>query len=130
MGIRDEIHSALSDAFDNDLSDVVCEFNIYKAKNNSKSYDVDAGSRPRNDSGASESRGIFSVFKNSEIDGERIKVRDEKLIINGFDISVVLEIGDEIVLKNGKKYFVISPNPIMGGDSEVIIYKAQVRKNG
>lgn len=126
MGLRDEIQTAVSEAMAEDLLDVVVEFNLVKVTQGD--YDPSTDSYPETEN-KYETKGIFSSFGSMEIDGLNIKSEDEKVIVNGSDLSIAPEVDDIVELGNGSKYLVLKPNPVMGGGSDPIIYKMQVRRN-
>lgn len=132
MGLRDEIQSELIEAFNDELEDVITEFNLYKMaiSTNPSDYNVTTGKTAIVDTSPNVSRGIFSAYPADKIDGVDIRTTDEKLIIIASEIDVSIEIGDKIVtLLNSIDYRVVNPNAVMGGNSIPIIYNAQVRKN-
>ena len=126
MGLLTDIQEALTEAFNDDLSDVVSGFVLVKKKIGS--YDVSLGKRAEVES-RYDGRGVFSSFGANEIDGTNIKSEDEKLIVNGADLSINPNVDDVIVIASSKEYIVINSTPIMGGETTPIVYIIQIRKD-
>ncbi len=133
MGIRDDIQTELAASFSDELEDVVVEFTLMRPSAVG-SYDPESGTRQRYPS-EFESRGIFSAYKTEKIDGTRIKIGDEKLIIIANEIETTPLIDDEILLIDKitlevlTKYLVKNVKSVMAGGSTPITYTLQVRKN-
>lgn len=127
MGIRDDIQSELTEAFNDDLADVVSSFDLVVGVK-AGPYDVDSDSYPEVEE-LTPSRGMFEPFGSQEVDGTNIKFGDEKIIIIGSEIAVSPEIDQIIRLASGTEYSVIRNKPVLGGDSVAITYEVQVRLN-
>jgi len=126
MGIREDIQTSMKEAFDTDLKDVVCSFEIIKKTIGE--YSVNTGVNETTET-EHESRGVFEAMPTKKVNGTSILFTDEQLIINANELDTNLEVDDKIILESGTVYNVVAPNPVMGGDSIPIIYEAQVRKN-
>jgi len=126
MGILSDIQEALAEAFDDDLSDVVVSFTLTKKSDGT--YDPVSDTKTSSET-SYESRGVFVSFGSAEIDGTNIKSEDEKLIVNGSDLSVNANIDDVVKTSNGQSYIVVNSTPVMGGGSAAIVYIIQIRKS-
>jgi hypothetical protein len=127
MGLREDIQTSVAQAFDTDLLDVIVTFDLVKTEK-SGAYDSTTDSYPMIDT-PYPSRGVFSSFPSDKVDGVNVKSQDEKIVILGNEITVAPAIDDEILTTSGISYLVVNSKPVMGGDSVVIIYNVQVRKN-
>lgn len=128
MGLREEIQAELTEAFDGDLSDVVVPFVLRKIVRDQDSYNVATDSFTDVTTNTN-SRGVFVSYGVEEIDGVNILSEDERLIINGPDISVAVEIDDKVILASGAEMLVKNVRKIVGGETTPIVWILQVRKN-
>tara|TARA_R110000782_G_scaffold39016_1_gene91017 strand:- start:1107 stop:1520 length:414 start_codon:yes stop_codon:yes gene_type:complete len=132
MGLLSDVQEGLTEAFNDDLSDVVIPFSFVVITGES-AYNSTTDSYDKVEE-LGLSRGIFDVINNRLVDGINIKIKDEMVIVNGPDLPaapfVEPLIDMEIELANTKRYKIVDPGKIMGGDSNVIIYNMQVRKSG
>jgi len=126
MGLLSDIQSALTEAFAGDLSDVVSSFSL--VKNSEGVYDVDTGKKVSVET-LYASKGVFTSFGAMEIDGVNIKSEDEKLIINGADITTAIDKDDIVRLSDLQEYTVKNATPVMGGGTTPIVWIVQVTKN-
>jgi len=133
MGLLADIQEGLDEAFNNDLSDVVIPFD-FVVSTSAGTYDPSTDSYTGATEVTAASRGIFNVVENKLVDGINIMQKDEMVIVNGLDLpaSPFVEplIDMEIVLTNNKRYKIVDPGKITGGNSNVIIYNMQVRSSG
>ena len=127
MGLREDIQLAVLEAFDGDLSDVVTVFDLVKITQGA--YNPVLGERVETET-KTFTKGVFASFGTNEIDETNIKSTDEKIIVNGKNLSIDPDPDDRVQLANGSEFIVITVRKIMGGDTEPVIYILQVRKNG
>lgn len=73
-----------------------------------------------------ETYAVIKQFSNRFIDGTRIKVGDQELLIPAYEVNAVLGVGDRVTIGD-ETWEVINPNPIKPG-GETILYKAHVRR--
>ena len=126
MGLRSDIQTAVSEAFSGALLDVVVPFTLVKTTDGA--YNVTDDNRTPVEV-KYVSKGIFSSFAASKIDGINIKSEDESVVVNSSDLSAAPELDDVVLLSSGTEYIVINCIPVMGGGSIPIIYSMQVRKS-
>tara|TARA_R110000765_G_scaffold182025_1_gene288012 strand:- start:1043 stop:1426 length:384 start_codon:yes stop_codon:yes gene_type:complete len=126
MGLRSDIQTAVAEAFTSSLSDVVVSFTLVKTTDGA--YNVTNDNRTPVEVKYI-SKGVFSSFTASKIDGINIKSEDESVVVNAVDLSVAPELDDVVLLSSGTEYIVINCIPVMGGGSIPIIYSMQVRKS-
>ena len=99
MGMRAEIQSDISDAFDEDLSDAVKDITITEVK---ESYNIDTGVNTQIET-EYKTRGVPYDIKETEIFNESVKPGDVSLIILQNEIEIQPEI-DFYATFNGNKY--------------------------
>ena len=85
MGILSDVQGSLSEAFDNDLSDVVVSFSIIKSSP-SGAYNTTTGTRTVNTTQVN-SRGVFNAVPSHKLKDSNVKSTDELLI--GLSILVL-----------------------------------------
>ena len=128
MGLRADIQAELTDAMAGDLLDVVVEFTLLSYTQGA-TYDVvnDTRGDPEVET---ETQAIFSSYGVEEIDDINIKLKDEKVILNGADLAVEPKVDDVIELEDGTQYVIKNVKNVMGGKSTVIAYIVQARIEG
>lgn len=126
MGLRADIQAALGEASVSSLSDVVQVFTLVKATEGAYNATTDTY-------GVTEvlhtSKGFFFSVGIEELADTSIKPSDEKVTVNGADISVPFAVDDEI-RTTGKTYRVIRAKPIAGGETAPIVWSLVVRERG
>ena len=121
MGLRDEITADIKEAFNTDLADAVKPFTGSRTVQGEPSIEdiltntVGSNSTIINYSG----RGVFSSYRDIEVDNDSIKMNDVKLIVLQSEISKTPHLDDVI---NG--YSVIS----ILSDPADVTFTIQLRK--
>lgn len=126
MGLRDDIQSALTEAFDGDLADVISQFTLITVTQGV--YSPSTGQYEITET-RHLSRGVFETIREGAISPDsKIKTGDITLTINAIDIDVDPKADDVIELTTGVEYIVIAANKVMAGNTEPIIYELTLRK--
>ena len=110
MGLHDEITADIKEAFDTDLADAVLPFTGSRTVQGEPSIEdiltntVGSNSTTINYSG----RGVFSSYREIEVDNDSIKMNDVKLIVLQSEISKTPHLDDVI---NGHSVISILSDP-------------------
>ena len=110
MGLRDEITADIKDAFDTDLADAVQPFTGSRTVQGEPSIEdiltntVGSNSTTINYSG----RGVFSSYRDIEVDNDSIKMNDVKLIVLQSEVTTRPQLDDVI---NGYQVVAVNQDP-------------------
>lgn len=116
-----EVKDAYNDIKENGMAIVLKQYSPGTFSPASDSY---AGSSWSSDS----TYGLVKQYSHRFVDGTRIKVGDQQMLIPAYSLAFTLSVGDMVVAA-GEDWEVIDPNPLMPGGT-IILYKAQIRRAG
>jgi len=107
MGLRLDIQSSVSEAFNGDLSDAVKSFSLEQSDRAAGDYDTTTGLFTPGITTSYPSRGVFATYDLEERFNTPIEVTDVKLIIlvNELDTDPRLK---DIVIEGSNRYRVIN----------------------